>query len=108
MNLPELIPYLRTLESAVKLSGELLPNTDFLEIELYMIAEISIKSEIAFFDSEKTPSTIDMEMNNMKYINFFPLQMVQVMVEDYGKIYNEDNSILPIAKNLINYRLNDA
>ncbi|MBX2916853.1 MAG: hypothetical protein KF856_16410 [Cyclobacteriaceae bacterium] len=106
MKLLELVEYLKNPNSLENLLGKELKNVEIDLIEIYMIESIALDSQIKFFDAEKIPSTIEIEVDGLKYINLFPLYMAQELVEEFTSIYGKNN--LEIAKRLIEYRIKDA
>ncbi|MBS0027277.1 hypothetical protein ACTJJ0_12490 [Chitinophaga sp. 22321] len=108
MNIVELIDHLKSRKLAEELISRLLPEVEFGMIEIFMKENVSLESEINLFDAENIPTTIVIEVNGIKYENFFPLSEAQEMVEDYVRDYNNRLSSLDIAKRMFDYRLNDA
>lgn len=107
MILKEFIPIIKDLENLLKFFNQNLPNVDLEYIEIYMKDEISAESELYFFDCDEIPEKIEIEINNQKYINLFPLYMLQDVVEEFllelPKLNNEE-----LVNKIINYRLYDA
>ena len=103
MILKEFIPIVQDLEKLMTFLNQNLPNVDLEYIEIYMKDKISAESELYFFDCDEIPENIEIEINNQKYINLFPLFMLQDFVEEFPK-----KNIDELSNVIISYRLNDA
>lgn len=102
------IDHLKRLNDVVKLIESELPNVDFRQVNTYLEGELDVESNIAFFDAEVIPGDVEMELNGLKYINLFPLVMLQEMVEAWHNNYGQKLSDYEIAKGILKYRINDA
>lgn len=107
MNLIQLIPHLKTIEKTQALTKKVAPGIDFDSIDLYLKDKLALDSEIIFPDSEATPNTIVITIDDTKYENLFPLYMAQEMVEGYVTGY-PNLSDMEIAQHLLDYAINDA
>jgi hypothetical protein len=108
MRLVELIKNLKSIQQAQELVSKEFPNVEFDLVELYMVNELSLESDIRFFDAEKIPNKLLIEVDGIKHVNFFPLYLAQEMVEDYTNLKDEKLSDEEIAKRMLKYRLKDA
>ncbi|AYZ36528.1 hypothetical protein EGY07_13610 [Chryseobacterium indologenes] len=68
---------------------------------------LDINSEVIIFGIEETNGDLIFEKDGNKYVELFPLEMTQEMVEEYINTYNGISST-EIAERLLDYRLNDA
>jgi hypothetical protein len=108
MKLINLIDHLKNLSKTEELTETELPNVEFGQIDTYLEGSMDIESEVVFFDAEKIPDDVMIEVNGIKYINLFPLPMLQEMVEEYHNTYGEKMQDFEIAKNILDYRIKDA
>lgn len=100
----------QNLENSNKL-GELYDllklNKESEALLIYMEDELSFESDIHIFEIEETDDDLIYENNGLKFIQLFPLEMTQEMVEEYVNTY-KGISYYEIAQRLIDYRINDA
>jgi hypothetical protein len=108
MNIVELIPYLKNYSEAKVLCASLIPGVEFDLIEIYVKDKLELDSEVVFFDAESIPNELRIEVDGIRYENFFPLYMAQEMVQEYVDRFNDELSNEEIAKRLLNYRQKDA
>ncbi len=66
-----------------------------------------MNSEVAIFGIEETDGDLIFEKDENKYVELFPLEMTQEMIEEYINTYKGISNI-KIAESLLNYRINDA
>lgn len=107
MKLIELIDHLKTTSKAEQLISQLIPGVEFDLVEVFMIDHLSFESEIAFFNAEAVSDTIIIEIDGIKYENFFPLYLIQEMVEEYVEKYHNKLSNSDIGKRILEYRHTD-
>ncbi|WP_142685317.1 hypothetical protein [Chitinophaga polysaccharea] len=108
MKLIELIDHLKTASKAQQLISAQIPDVDFDQVEVYMKDHCGLNAEIAFFDADKIPGNLIIEVEGIKYENLFPLYMVQEMVEDYVQEFGNSVSDQEIAQKILDYREHDA
>jgi hypothetical protein len=60
-----------------------------------------------FFNSNKIPPKLVIEIDGMKYENLFPLNLLQEMVEEYP-LLDKGLTDLEIAERIIDYRFNEC
>jgi hypothetical protein len=108
MNLIQLIDHVKNMTEAKKLAESQIPNVEFNQVDIYMKDRLDLNSEIIFVDAETTDYKVEIEIEGEKYINLFPLNMLQEMVEaQKSKIFNRRTD-LEIAERLLEYRNKDA
>ncbi|GAA6766472.1 hypothetical protein AAFH68_24140 [Flavobacterium sp. CGRL1] len=107
MKLIELVKHLKSVEESEKFTSAELPDIEYDLIDMYMIEKVDIDSEIVFFDAEKIPNKLILEIEGIVYENLFPLNMAQEMVEEFVNS-NKRASDSEIVEFLINYREKDA
>ena len=108
MKLIELIKHLRDIESAKKLLYKKLPNAEFSWVELYMVTELAIDSDIEFFDIEEMEGRTLMEVEGIRYVDFLPLNIVQEMVEAYKNLKDSTFNDYEIAQRILEYSIYDG
>ena len=105
MNLIKFIKYLKSNEEMTHYMSQHYPDIDYYDAEVYLKGSLSIESELVFFDSEKIEGMIEMKVNDEVYYNLFSLDLLVETCEDYLNSSEDDSQI---AKNIIDYRINDA
>jgi len=108
MNIIELIPHLKSIDAAEAFVKSTAPNIEYDLVDIFMIGELGLNSEIIFFDAESISDNSIFQKEGIRYENLFPLNMAQEMVEEYVNIYKDGLSDLEIAKRLLDYRQRDA
>lgn len=113
MNIVELIKHLKSESVAQELISKELPGVESCLVDIYLLKELSLTSQVVFFDLEEIdaiPNRLVMEIEGNIYVNLFPFEMAQEMVEAYinDNEYGEVLSDLEIAKRLLEYREKDA
>lgn len=107
MKIIELVNNLKNIEIAQLLIAKEIPDVEYDLVDLYMVDKISIDSEIVFFNAEKIPNKLVIEIEGVKYENLFPLNLIQEMVEEYDKLDGKISDF-EIANKLLEYRMKDA
>lgn len=107
MKIIELVNNLKNIEIAQLLIAKEIPYVEYDLVDLYMVDKISIDSEIVFFNAEKIPNKLVIEIEGVKYENLFPLNLIQEMVEEYDKLDGKISDF-EIANKLLEYRMKDA
>ncbi|MDR3713534.1 MAG: hypothetical protein P4L51_12005 [Puia sp.] len=108
MNLVQLIDHLKNMKEAEKFIESQIPGVEFGQIDIYLKDRLDINSEVNFFDAETIENKAEIEIHGQKYINLFPLCMMQEMVEAYKNKTYENITDIEIAKKLLEYRAKDA
>ena len=107
MNFINFIDYLINPEKLDNLLSEL--NVD-RESEAFIAClkdSLDVNSEISVFGIEETEGKLEFEKNGNKFIELFPLEMLEEMTTEYVNTY-KNMSHSEIAQRLIDYRINDA
>lgn len=104
----QLITHLKTIQQAKALMAIEMPNIDFEAIDVYLQEKLDRHSIIRFFDAETIPNELEIEVDGIKYINLFPVTMLQEMVEDYYNARDQKFTEDEISQNLLDYRIKDA
>lgn len=107
MKIIELVKYLKNVQDSEKFVSVELPDIEYDLVDIYMINKLDLDSQIIFFDAEKIPNKLIIDIEGVIYENLFPLNMAQDMVEEFVS-NNPSASDLEIAKFLIKYREKDA
>lgn len=107
MKLIELVKHLKSVKESEKFTNAQLSDIEYDLIDMYMIEKVGFDSDIVFFDAEKIPNKLTIEIEGVTYENLFPLNMAQDIVEEFAS-NNASASDLEIAEFLINYREKDA
>lgn len=107
MKLIELVKHLKSIKECEKFTSTQLSDIKYDLIDMYMIEKFDLESVIVFFDAEKIPTKLIIEIEGVTYENLFLLNMAQDMVEEFAST-NASASDLEIAEFLINYREKDA
>ncbi|MDQ1161515.1 hypothetical protein QE422_001883 [Chryseobacterium sp. SORGH_AS 447] len=68
---------------------------------------LDINSEVSIFGIEETDGKLIFEKSGTKFIELFPLEMLQEITIDYVNAY-KNLSHYEIAKKIMDYRINDA
>lgn len=107
MNFINFIDYLISPKKLDNLLTEL--NVD-RESEAFIAClkdSLDVNSEVSIFGIEETDGKLMFEKDGAKFIELFPLEMVEEMATDYVNTY-KNMSHSEIAQRLIDYRINDA
>ncbi|MCC9020219.1 MULTISPECIES: hypothetical protein [Flavobacterium] len=107
MKLIELVKHLKSVKESEKFTSTQLSDIEYDLIDMYMIEKVDLDSDILFFDAEKIPNKLILEVEGVTYENLFPLNMAQDMIEEFVGT-NASASDLEIAEFIINYRKKDA
>ncbi|MBL7881290.1 MAG: hypothetical protein JNN23_15765 [Chryseobacterium gambrini] len=107
MKLEDLVKYLGNSMKFDELYDLLKLNKESEALLIYMEDQINLESDTYIFEIEETDDYLTYENSGLKFIQLFPLEMAQEMVEEYLNIYNNITSH-EIAQRLIDYRINDA
>lgn len=105
MNLLEFISYLKKPSEIEKIVLEQEPDLDIELADIYLEQELSIHSEMRFFNAEEIEGKLEMEYEGKKYVNLFPLDLLMEIYEDYA---NTEGTDLEIAERIMSYRIKDA
>ena len=105
MKLIELVQALRNPDTAAQLVAKEAPEMEV--IDMYMKDELDLNADIRFFDDEEVDG-LYIEVDGIKYVNVFPLNMAQNLVREFMKLYGPDVTNKTLAKRLLQYRFNDA
>src|SRR5690242_14987070 len=101
MNLIQVIGELKTDEQAKKFIAAALPGVEFDYIDIYLVDKPDLYSEVKFFDVDTVPNNLEIVVDGIKYINLFPLVMLQEMVSDYIALKDDKLSNEEIAKRIL-------
>lgn len=107
MTIIDLIKHLKSFEQAEKFINEELSDVEYDLVDIYMIEKLGLDSEIVFFNAEEIDNELCININGVNYVNLFPLNMAQEMVQDL-KISDSKISDIEIAEMLLAYREKDA
>ncbi len=107
MKLEDLVKYLRDSVKLEELYDLLKLNKESEALLIYMEDQINLESDTYIFEIEQTDDYLAYENNGLKFVQLFPLEMAQEIVEEYINMYNNITSY-EIAQRLIEYRINDA
>ncbi|MCL9806924.1 hypothetical protein NAT51_15415 [Flavobacterium amniphilum] len=105
MNIVELVKHLKSFEEAESFVNESLPDIEYDLVDIYMVDKLGLGSEIIFFDAEKMPNRLIVEIGGITYENLFPLNLAQELVEEFSQKKITDTQI---AERLLEYREKDA
>jgi len=105
MNFIDLVEILKHKRTAELLAETELPGVPLGQVDTYFKHSPGIQSEIRFFDAENIPGHIKMEVDGDTYINLFPFEMLQAMVEGLA---DEGQTNAEIAERILMYAENDA
>ncbi|MEC5142138.1 hypothetical protein [Chitinophaga sp. 212800010-3] len=108
MNIVSFIDQLKSVALTEQFIAQELPGVDLGLIEIYMRERVALDSEIMLFDAESISNELIMEIDGIKYENFFPLFEAREMVEAYVTEYNNKLNNLDIAKRMLDYWYQDA
>ena len=107
MNVINFIDYLINPEKLNDLLTKLNVNVESEALIVCVKDSLDINSEISIFDIEDTNGQLVFEKEETKFIELFPLEMVQEMAIEYVNTY-EGMLHYEIAQRIIDYRINDA
>ena len=107
MSLVEFVSVLFQPGGVDKLIAGRLPGIHLDQIDAYMRPDLSLDSEVSFYDAETIPNQLEIRIGGACYINLMPLHMVREFVNDYRSL-SPDAKILDTARILLDYRINDA
>ena len=108
MKLIDLIEYLVKPEKIENLYQERKLNTESEALLIYMQNELSLESNIAFFEIEETEDYLQFVKNGLKYVQLFPIDYAIELIESDLGLKNKGYTNLEIAKRLLEYRLKDS
>jgi hypothetical protein len=108
MKLLELINYFRKGGDFKIFCKEHSLNIDSEVIEIYMRAPFKLENELVFFEIEQTEGMLDFEFNGLIYSNLFDFYFFLDAIDESNNEENKKISDQEIAKNLLNYGLNNA
>jgi len=104
MKLIEGIKYLKTIEETEEFLRKELPDTEIDLADVYLKGKLNAQSEIKIFNAEDIPNMLEIEIEGIKYVNLFPLNMLQEMVMEYWNNSNRKLSDEEIVFKLLEYR----
>ncbi|SIT28301.1 hypothetical protein [Chryseobacterium gambrini] len=107
MNLINFIDYLNNPENLSDLVSDFNVNNESEALITCLKDSLDVHSEVSIFGIEDTDGDLEFEKNGSRFIELFPLEMLQEMVEEYINTYRNITSS-EIAQRLIDYRINDA
>lgn len=107
MNFLNFIDYLIDPEKLVDLVTQLNVNNESEALIACLKDSLEIDSEVAIFGIEDTDGKLKFEKDGNKFIELFPLEMLQEMTVEHVNTY-KGISNYEIAQRLIKYRINDA
>lgn len=105
MNIIELVKHLKSFKQTENFITEYVPTIEYDLVDIYMTGKLGLDSEIAFFDAEKIPNRLIIDIDGIIYENLFPLNLAQEMVEELNVSNLTD---LEIAKRILEFREKDA
>lgn len=107
MNYVDFVGYLTNLDDLDSLYIEFEADTESEALIVCLKDSLDLNSEVAIFGIEETEGDLIFEKNGNKYVELFPLDSVQEMVEEYNNTH-KGISTTEIAERLLDYRVNDA
>lgn len=107
MNFINFIDYLIDSVKLDKLLTEMTVDKESEALIACLKNSLDVNSEVSIFGIEETDGKLMFEKNSIKFIELFPLEMLQEMTIEYVNTY-KDMSHREIAEKLLNYRINDA
>lgn len=108
MKLIELIGILFNPEKLGRLISALGLDTDYEALLVYMREDLCITADIRIFEVEETEDELLFEKDGIKYIQLFPIEHIQNLIEFDLNMKNKGFSETQIAERLLEYRKNDA
>lgn len=108
MTFAEAIDAFKSMTTTKELVSQTLGDLEAGLIDVYLKDNPEIDSEIVFFDVDKIPGMLEITVDGIRYVNLFPLEMLQEMVQDYSKLSSGKLSDSEIAKKILDYRMRDA
>lgn len=108
MKLTELISILFNPEKLEKLISVLGLDTESEALLVYMEEDLYITADIRIFEVEETEDELLFEKDGIKYIQLFPIEHIQNLIEFDLNMKNKGFSETQIAERLLEYRKNDA
>lgn len=107
MNFINFIDYLINPGKLNDLLTELNVNRDSEALIACLKGSVDLNSEVSILGIEDTDGKLIFERDGTRFIELFPLEMVQEMATEYVNQY-KNISHYEIAQRLIDYRINDA
>ncbi|AZB19729.1 hypothetical protein EG352_19100 [Chryseobacterium indologenes] len=107
MNYVNFVGYLANLDNLDDLYIEFNADSESEALIVCLKDSLDMNSEVAIFGIEETDGDLIFEKDENKYVELFPLEMTQEMIEEYINTYKGISNI-KIAESLLNYRINDA
>ncbi|WP_430909124.1 hypothetical protein [Maribacter sp. 2-571] len=105
MNLLQFIPYLENESEMEEVILEHEPELDIELADIYLKKELSIYSEMFFFNSEEIEGKLEMEIEGNLLVNLFPLDY---LIDVYSQYKNLGGTNQEIAQKIISFRIKDA
>ena len=107
----KLIDFIELLKDSDKLKQVIIgqnQNVDSEALLIYMKETLDIDSEIRFFAIEETKDNLVFEKDETKYVQLFPLDYAEEIVNSDFNLATKGLSNLEIAERLLEYRKKDA
>lgn len=108
MKLVNLMAYLLNSDKLEELYEREKLDTDSEALLIYMKGELSLDSEIKFFEMEETEDDLVYEKSGTKYLQLFPIDDAIELIESDLNLKDKGYSDLEIAERLLEYRIKDA
>ena len=108
MKLVELIGALFNPEKLKKLINVLGLDSESEALLVYMKENFDITADIRFFKVEETEDELLFEKDDTTYIQLFPIEHIQNLIELDLNMKNKGFSETQIAERLLEYRKHDA
>lgn len=108
MKLIELIGVLFNPEKLEKLISVLGLDNESEALLVYMKEDLYMTADIRIFEVEETEDELLFEKDGIKYIQLFPIEHIQNLIEFDLNIKNKGFSETHIAERLLEYRKHDA
>jgi hypothetical protein len=108
MKLIELIDAIFNPGKLKKLISVLGLNTESEALLVYMKEDLNITADIQIFEVEETEDEILFEKDDIKYIQLFPIEHIQNLIEFDLNMKNKGFSETQIAERLLEYRKHDV
>lgn len=108
MKLTELIGILFNPEKLENLISVLGLDTQSETLLVYMKEDLYMTADIRIFEVEETEDELLFEKDGSKYIQLFPIEHIQNLIEFDLNMKNKGFSETQIAERLLEYRKHDA
>ncbi|KAF2333395.1 hypothetical protein [Flavobacterium nitrogenifigens] len=108
MKLIDLIDSLFNPRKLKKLITELGLNTESEALLVYMKENLNMAADIQIFEVEETEDEMFFEKDGIKYIQLFPIEHIQNLIEFDLNMKNKGFSEIQVVEKLLEYRKHDA